>query len=51
MKKSLHILRYLFIMRYVKNHPYCIKKEIVEYIERQFSERGNDKNLDFPKEL
>ena len=45
MKKSVQILRYLFIMRYVKNHPYCRKNEIVDYIERQFSERGNDKKL------
>jgi len=43
MKKSLHILRYLFIMRYVRNHPYCSIKEIVDYIERQFSERGETK--------
>ena len=45
MKKSLHILRYLFIMRYVKNHPYCSKIEIIEFIERQFSERGNNQKL------
>ena len=43
MKKSIQILRYLFIMRYVKNHPYCSIKEIVDYIERQFSERGETK--------
>ena len=43
MRKSVQILRYLFIMRYVKNHPYCSKKEINEYIERQFSERGETK--------
>jgi len=45
MKKSLHIIRYLFIIRYVKNHPFCSKKEIIEYIIRQFSERGNDQKL------
>ncbi|MEI7503924.1 MAG: WYL domain-containing protein [Paludibacter sp.] len=45
MKKSYHIQRYLFIIRYVKNHPYCSKIEIIEHLQRQFSERGNDQKL------
>jgi len=45
MKKSLHILRYLLIIRYVKNHPYCSKKEIIDYIIREFSERGDNQKL------
>ena len=45
MKKAFHIQRYLFIIRFVKNHPYCSKKEIIEYIVTQFSERGNRQNL------
>lgn len=45
MKKAFHIQRYLFIIRYVKNHPFCSKKEIIEYIVTQFSERGNDQKL------
>jgi len=45
MKKAFHIQRYLFIIRFVKNHPYCSKKEIIEYIVTQFSERGNKQNI------
>lgn len=43
MKKSYHIQRYLFIMRFVKNHPYCTNKEINEHIVRQFSEKADYK--------
>lgn len=45
MKKSYHILRYLLIIRYVKKHPYCSKKEIIDYIIREFSERGDNPKL------
>ncbi|MEI6556138.1 MAG: WYL domain-containing protein [Paludibacter sp.] len=45
MKKSYHILRYLLIIRYVKNHPFCSKKEIIDYIIREFSERGDNPKL------
>jgi predicted DNA-binding transcriptional regulator YafY len=47
MKKSYHIQRYLFIIRYVKNHPYCSKVEIIAFIKSQFTERGNDQKLGF----
>jgi len=45
MKKSYHILRYLLIIRYVKKHPYCSIREIIDYIIREFSERGDNPKL------
>jgi predicted DNA-binding transcriptional regulator YafY len=45
MKNSNLILRYLYIIRYVQRVPYCSKKELIEYVEKQFSERGDDQKL------
>jgi predicted DNA-binding transcriptional regulator YafY len=45
MKNSIHIIRFILIIRYVKHHPYCKLKEIIEYLDFQFSERGFDQKL------
>lgn len=40
MDHSLHILRYLLIIRYIRNNPYCKKTAILDYTKSQFYERG-----------
>ena len=45
MKNSNLILRYLYIIRHVQRYPMCSKKELIEYVERQFSERGDNQKL------
>lgn len=40
MDHSLHILRYLLIIRYIRNHPHRNKTDILEYTKNQFYERG-----------
>jgi len=45
MKESLRIQRFLLIIRYIRSHRYCTKKEIIEYIVRQFTEKGVSKKL------
>lgn len=47
MSKSNQILRYLFIMRYVKKYPNCSRQEIADYIRLQLSVRKDEHQRGF----